>query len=350
MKKRSKLRGVMLLISGLLTTVLLSGCDGKFVVFDPQGPVAQTQFRLIILSAILCAIVVVPVLAITVFIVWRYRDKPGNTAPYKPHWDDSKVLEILWWGIPIVIIAILGGYTARDTYALAKTPKTAVTDVKPIKIQVTSLDWKWLFQYPDQNIATVNYVHIPAGVQVHFELTSDAPMNSFWIPQLGGQEYTMPGMAMSLWLQADKPGEYYGTGANFSGKEFAHMRFNVVAESQADFNKWVDTVKSSDHELTEAGYDELTQKGKSDEQTFSSYPPDLFDSVVVKNGAHHMDMDMNMDMGTDSDKNKSNDQNSQAEGQKSNDADAHDMNHMDGMDMSDMNMSNNSSSEMNHNH
>ncbi|QHW29891.1 cytochrome ubiquinol oxidase subunit II [Paenibacillus rhizovicinus] len=341
MKKRSKLRGLMLLITGLLTTVLLSGCDGKFVVFDPQGPVAQTQYRLIILSAILCAIVVIPVLAITVFIVLRYRDKPGNTAPYKPHWDDSKVLEILWWGIPIVIIAILGGYTARDTYALARTPKTAVTDVKPIEIQVTSLDWKWLFQYPDQNIATVNYVHIPAGVQVHFELTSDAPMNSFWIPQLGGQEYTMPGMAMSLWLQADKTGEYYGTGANFSGKEFAHMRFNVVSESQADFNKWVDSVKSSSNELTEAGYNELAIPGKSDEQSFSSYPPELFDSIVKKNGGHHMDMDMdeNKDDKVDTDEQKSD--------AKDN---THNMDDMSDMDMSNMDMTNDNSSEMNHNH
>ncbi|NBD27943.1 ubiquinol oxidase subunit II [Paenibacillus glycinis] len=336
MKKRSTIRGLLLLITGLLTTVLLSGCDGKFVVFDPQGPVAQTQYKLIILSAILCAIVVIPVLAITVFIVVRYRDKPGNTAPYKPHWDDSKVLEILWWGIPIIIIIILGGYTARDTYALARTPKTAVTDVKPVEIQVTSLDWKWLFQYPDQNIATVNYVHIPAGVQVHFELTSDAPMNSFWIPQLGGQEYTMPGMAMSLWLQADKTGEFYGTGANFSGEEFAHMRFNVVAESQADFNKWVDSVKSSSNALTEAGYEVLATPGKSDEQSFSSYPPELFDSIVKKNGGHHMDMDMDKD----------NDDKVDTDEEKSDTKGAHDMDNMD--DMGDMDMSNMNSSEMNH--
>lgn len=336
MKKRSTIRGLLLLITGLLTTVLLSGCDGKFVVFDPQGPVAQTQYKLIILSAILCAIIVIPVLAITVFIVVRYRDKPGNTAPYKPHWDDSKVLEILWWGIPIVIIIILGGYTARDTYALARTPKTAVTDVKPVEIQVTSLDWKWLFQYPDQNIATVNYVHIPAGVQVHFELTSDAPMNSFWIPQLGGQEYTMPGMAMSLWLQADKAGEFYGTGANFSGKEFAHMRFNVVAESQADFNKWVDSVKSETNPLTEAGYEVLATPGSAKEQSFSSYPPELFDSIVKKNGGHHMDMDMDKD----------NDDKVDSDEEKSDTKDAHDMDNMD--DMGDMDMSNMNSSEMNH--
>ncbi|QYR20728.1 COX aromatic rich motif-containing protein [Paenibacillus sp. sptzw28] len=292
MKKSTKLRGVMLLATGLMSAVLLTGCSSKFVVFDPQGPVAQTQYRLIILSAILCAIVVIPVLGITAFIIWRYRDKPDNKAPYQPHWDDSKVLEIVWWGIPIIIIGILGTYTARDTYALARPP--VITDTKPIEIQVTSLDWKWLFQYPDQQIATVNYVHIPAGVQVDFVLTSDAPMNSFWVPQLGGQEYSMPGMAMSLWLQADKPGQYYGTGANFSGKEFAHMHFNVIAEPQADFNKWVDGVKRSSPKLTDAGYKELSKPGISVEKSFSAFPPDLFGSVVAKNGGADRAHDMNM--------------------------------------------------------
>ena len=335
MKKRSTLRGLMLLITGLLTTVLLSGCEGKYVVFDPQGPVAQTQYRLIILSAILCAIVVIPVLAITVFIVWRYRDKPGNTAPYKPHWDDSKVLEILWWGVPIIIIGILGVYTARDTYALAKPPK--VTDIKPIEIQVTSLDWKWLFQYPDQNIATVNYVHIPAGVQVHFELTSDAPMNSFWIPQLGGQEYTMPGMNMALWLQADKTGEFYGTGANFSGKDFAHMRFNVISETQEDFNKWVQTAKGAKNELTEAGYNELAKPGQSEEQTFSSYPPGLYDSIVMKNGGHHMNMATDLDSSKETD----------ADGQKDGSKDAHSSD-MSDMDMSGMDMGTTNSTDKTH--
>lgn len=272
-----------LLLTGALAALLLSGCSESYLVLNPQGPVAETQHRLIILSVILCAIVVIPVLAILVYIVWRYRDKPDNKAPYMPHWDDSKVLEIIWWGIPVIIIGILGAYTARDTYALAKPP---VTDKTPITIQVTSLDWKWLFQYPDQKIATVNYVEIPAGVPVHFELTSDAPMNSFWIPQLGGQEYTMPGMAMKLWLQADRPGEYYGTGANFSGKDFAHMRFQVVAKPQAEFNEWVQQVKKSSPALTEQGYEELTKPGTSEEQTYSTYPDGLFDMIVNKYGGY----------------------------------------------------------------
>jgi cytochrome aa3-600 menaquinol oxidase subunit 2 len=283
--KGIRYRAVALAFGMLMTVLLLSGCDSKFLVLDPKGPVAETQQKLILLSVILCAIVIIPVLGILVFIVWRYRDKPGNNAPYTPEWHDSKLLETIWWGIPIIIIGILGAYTARDTYALAKPP---VSDTTPITIQVTSLDWKWLFQYPDQKIATVNYVQIPAGVPVRFQLTSDAPMNSFWIPQLGGQEYTMPGMAMELWLQADKPGKFYGTGANFSGKDFAHMRFDVEAKPQAEFNQWVESVKKTAPALTKEGYEQLAKPGTAEKALYSSYPDGLFDDIVNKNGGTYM--------------------------------------------------------------
>lgn len=285
MENRGLLKRLYPFLMTVAATILLAGCDSNYIVFDPKGPVAETQYRLIMLSIILCAIVVIPVLAILVYIVWRYRDKPGNKAPYKPHWDDSKALEIAWWGIPVIIIGILGYFTVRDTYALVKPP---VTDSKPITIQVTSLDWKWLFQYPDQKIASVNHVEIPTGVPVQFVLTSDAPMNSFWVPQLGGQMYTMPGMAMGMWLQADQPGKYFGTGANFSGKGFAHMQFEVVAKPQSEFNEWVQQVKKSSPALTKDGYAQLAKPGLSDQKFYSSYPPGLFQEVVDKNGGIYM--------------------------------------------------------------
>ncbi|MFK7692487.1 cytochrome aa3 quinol oxidase subunit II [Paenibacillus sp. HJGM_3] len=279
----TKLRArIGLLIAAASITLLLAGCDGsKYIVFDPKGPVAETQYRLIILSIVLCAIVVIPVIALMIFIVYRYRDKPGNKAPYEPEWHDSKTLETIWWGIPIVIIGILGYFTVRDTYALEKVP---VHDATPVKIQVTSLDWKWLFTYPDQKIATVNYAEIPAGVPIIFELTSDAPMNSFWVPQLAGQEYSMPGMAMQMWLQADEPGEYDGKGANFTGKEFAHMQFKVIAKPQKEFEQWVQEVKLNAPALTQAGYDELAKPSRSDQATYSSFPEGLFEAIVNKNG------------------------------------------------------------------
>jgi cytochrome aa3-600 menaquinol oxidase subunit II len=293
-------------ILALLSMVLLAGCEkDQFLVFNPKGPVAEQELELIIISVILCAIIIIPVLGIFVYITLKYRDKPGNTAPYRPEWDDSKVLEVVWWGIPIVIIAILGVFTAKTTINLTKPP---VTDVKPIVVQVTSLDWKWMFTYPDKKVATVNYAEIPAGVPVQFVLTSDAPMNSFWVPELGGQEYTMPGMAMGLWLQADKPGEYFGSGANFTGKGFAHMQFRVKAVKQSEFDKWADGIKKSSPALTKDGYKKLSKPSTEKELSFSSYPKGLYQDIVNKNGGeyyHHMNqmgdgknmdgMSMNMD-------------------------------------------------------
>ncbi len=283
--KRIVLWTVSLAITALITGLVIAYWDHQ-MVFNPKGPVAEVQKNLIVISLILCAIVVIPVIILLAFIVKRYRDTPDNDAPYQPEWNDSKVLETVWWGIPVLIIGVLAFFTARDTYVLAKPRDKA--DVKPITIQVTSLDWKWFFQYPDQKIATVNYVEIPADVPVRFVLTSDAPMNSFWVPELGGQTYSMPGMAMQLYLQADDPGIYYGTGANFSGKDFAHMRFEVVAKPQAEFDGWVQKVKDSSPALTREGYAELTKPGTSEVAYFSSYPTEVFDETVQKNGGGYM--------------------------------------------------------------
>ncbi|MGG0175179.1 ubiquinol oxidase subunit II [Gottfriedia acidiceleris] len=274
----------------LLGMVLLTGCDkSQFIVLNPKGPVAHEELRLIILTAILCVIVVIPVLGIFIYIAVKYRDKEGNKAPYQPEWAHSRVLETIWWGIPIVVVAILGVFTAKTTLALTKPP---VKDVKPVVVQVTSLDWKWLFTYPDKKIATVNYAEIPAGVPIQFILTSDAPMNSFWVPELGGQEYTMPGMSMGLWLQADKTGEYFGTGANFTGKGFAHMQFRVKSVTQADYDKWAEGIKKSSPSLTNDGYKNLAKQSTVvKELSFSSYPKNLFENIVNKNGGiyyHHM--------------------------------------------------------------
>ncbi|MBX6352382.1 MAG: cytochrome c oxidase subunit II [Thermoflavifilum sp.] len=271
--------------TALLAVLALSGCGPEYIVLHPAGPVSKQIYDLIILSVVLVLVVVVPVMVLLVYIVWRYRDVPGNTAPYQPKWSHNRTLEIVWWGIPIVIVGILGAYTAKTTFALTRPPEA---DVKPVTIEVTSLDWKWLFQYPDQGIATVNYCEIPTGVPVQFILTSDAPMNSFWVPQLAGQEYTMPGMAMRLWVQADQPGTYYGHGANFTGKGFAQMSFNVVAKSDSDFQKWVQSVKQTAPALTEAGYQALKQPSVVGELSYSSFPAGLFDKVVWEDGGRYM--------------------------------------------------------------
>lgn len=281
MSKQKLLRRFGFFIMAALALVLLSGCE-QYIVLDPKGPVAEVEYRMIVISVILCAIVVIPVLAIFAYIVYRFRDKPGNNAPYTPNWDDSKVLEIIWWGIPILIIGILGYFTARDTFALANPPKTAE---KPMVIQVSSMDWKWVFHYPEQNIATVNEVHIPVGKPVEFQVTADnAPMNSFWIPQIAGQTYTMPGMAMKMWVQADHAGEYFGSGANFTGEGFAHMQFKVIAEDSAKLEQWTSNVKQTAPALTREGYEELIKPGLSDKKEYSAYPEGIFEERVMENG------------------------------------------------------------------
>ncbi len=235
---------------------------------------------------VLTAVIVIPVIGLLWYIVRRFRDVPGNDAPYKPDWSESTSLEVVWWAIPIVIVGILSVVTAKDTFALTRPPEKLST--KPVTIQVTSLNWKWLFQYPGQKVATVNYCYIPTNQAVQFVLTSDAPMNSFWVPRLGGQEYTMPGMAMRLWLQADKPDVYFGSGANFTGHGFAHMRFHVVAVPRAQFDNWVKQVKSSSPPLTELGLTELRKPGLTGQLTYSSYPPNSFTKMIMKDGGMYM--------------------------------------------------------------
>ncbi|WP_036718115.1 ubiquinol oxidase subunit II [Paenibacillus harenae] len=274
----------------LLMAMTLSGCGEQFIVLDPKGPIGESQKDLIYITTLLCAVVIVPVLILSAIIIWRYRDRPGRKAAYTPEWEHSTKLEIVWWGIPIIIILILGVVTVKYTYELEPS-KPIVSEKEPVTIQVTSLDWKWLFKYPEEGIATVNYLKIPEDVPVKFQLTSDKAMNSFWIPQLGGQIYTMSGMAMTLFLQADEPGSYYGSGANFNGKDFAKMTFKVDATSEEGYQAWINEVKGTSPALTMDGYEKLTEPGSSETLLFSSFPEGLFEKVVTQyvngdGGAH----------------------------------------------------------------
>lgn len=273
-------------VSLFVIPMLLTGCGERYFVLNSAGPVARIERNLIYTSIALTLIVVIPVIVLMFYIVYRFRDKPGNDARYEPQWSENRILEIVWWGIPIVIIGILGTLTVRDTFRLVRPPANVTG--KPLTVQVTSLNWKWLFQYPEQNIATVNYCAIPTNRPVRFILTSNAPMNSFWVPQLGGQEYTMPGMAMRLWLQADHPGMYFGSGANFSGRGYAHMKFNVVAKPETGFQQWVKQVKSSAPALTATGYHNLTKDSVMKETAYSSFPPGSFERIVRLEGGMYM--------------------------------------------------------------
>jgi cytochrome aa3-600 menaquinol oxidase subunit 2 len=279
------------LAAGAGISLLTSGCGEEIRVFQPAGPVARSELELIWLQMGLTAVVILPVILLLAWIVIRYRNKPGNPAPYQPEFAESRTLEIIWWAIPIVIVGILGTVTWHKTYALAQSPSPSK---EPLKIEVMSLNWKWLFFYPDQKIATVNYAEIPTDRPVEFLLTANAPMNAFWVPNLGGMQYTMPGMVTALWLQADKAGEYYGHGGNFTGPGFAQMQFRVVAKPQSDFEAWVRQVANSAPDMTQADYDKLTQPGHLGELSFSSYPEGIFEKTVMDEGGMYMEHDRAM--------------------------------------------------------
>lgn len=293
----------MLFVAMLL---VLSGCSDQYLVLDPKGPIASAQKDLILITTLICAIIAIPVMVITAVIVWRYRERPNNKAKYAPNWEHSTKLETIWWGIPIIAIAILAVITVNYTYKLE--PSTAIASEKePIEIQVTSLDWKWLFTYPEQNIATVNYVKMPVDTPVRFKLTSDMAMNSFWIPNLGGQLYTMSGMAMTLYLLADEEGSYYGSGANFSGEHFAQMTFTTDVTSQEEFDSWVQDVKNNEVALTNEGVAQLKEKGTAEVAMYSSFPENVFYDIMsqyVEDGekgahAHHMSGETASEEGSD---------------------------------------------------
>ncbi len=252
-------------------------------VLDPQGPVAQSE-RLILLdaTAIMLA-VVVPVIAATFAFAWWFR--AGNSrAQYRPDWAYSGRLELLVWSIPVLVVLFLGGIGWVSSHDLDPAKPLAGADTKPIEIQVVSLDWKWLFIYPDQGVASVNRLVVPAGAPIHFRLTSATVMNSFFVPQLGSQIYTMAGMATQLNLQADRPGTYPGISAQFSGDGFADMKFDVQAMSKADFDQWLAAAQASGPALDADGYAGLARQSKAVAPfTFRSVDPGLFEDIVGMN-------------------------------------------------------------------
>ncbi len=286
-------RGILGVIFTALSLSLLSGCSGKYPVLDPAGPVASEELHLIELSALLCMIIVIPVIILLFVIVAKYRDRPNRKAAYQPEWSESSKLELVWWSIPIIIIIILGTFTTRSIFHLQHPPTAAstsngTTTKAPLTIEVTSLAWKWVFMYPDQGVATVNTLDIPTDRPVQFLLTSDGPMNTLWIPALGGQEMTMPGMAMRLWLQADKEGTYIGKGGNFSGKGFTQMAFKVHAVDENTFNKWVSSVKGSSPKMTQATWNNLTKQSVVGISTYSSFPKSIYNKTIMQDGGKYM--------------------------------------------------------------
>lgn len=253
---------------------------GNFPVLSPSGPVGTKERNLIFLAVGLCLIVVIPVFVMLVGFSIKYRE--GNTkAKYEPDRDHSRLLESIWWGVPGLIIAILAIVTWRSSLALDPFKPLASTQ-KPMTIQAIALQWKWLFIYPEQNIATVNFVLLPVDQPVKFEITSDAPMNSFWIPDLGGQIYAMSGMSTQLNLMATKEGTYHGSSANISGAGFASMDFAAVASDESKLNSSIDVISGSRDTLSESAYASLARPSVVPREFFGSVSPGLYQEVIHK--------------------------------------------------------------------
>jgi cytochrome o ubiquinol oxidase subunit 2 len=246
-------------------------------VLDPQGPIGRAERLILLDSTAIMLAVVIPVILATIAFAWWFR--AGNKkAEYRPDWAYSGRLEMLVWSIPALVVLFLGGIGWVSSHDL--DPQKPL-DGKAIEVQVVSLDWKWLFIYPDEHIASVNRLVVPAGTPVHFKLTSATVMNSFFVPQLGSQIYTMAGMASELSLRADRPGSYPGLSAQFSGDGFADMRFTVDAMAPADYERWVAAAKSDGKPLDDATYASLAEESKNVPPTaYRDVGADLFDRIV----------------------------------------------------------------------
>ncbi|HEX8182462.1 MAG TPA: ubiquinol oxidase subunit II [Candidatus Saccharimonadales bacterium] len=287
MRKHSRIIMACVAVIGAVVAAIALLSQLSFAVLDPAGQIASQQRNLIIFSCLLMLLIVIPVFGLTFYISWKYR--AGNTkARYEPDWDHNSRLETLWWGFPCAIILVLAVVTWNSSHSLDPY-KPIQSDKKPMTIQVVALQWKWLFIYPAQRIASVNHVQFPAGTPIKFEITSDAPMNSFWIPRLGGQIYAMPGMTTQLHLMADKPGTYQGSSANLSGAGFAAMRFTATSSTSEDFDMWVRTAKISQYSnLSQNEYAKLAEPAVMPEpRQYATYERDLYDTVVMKYMAHH---------------------------------------------------------------
>jgi cytochrome o ubiquinol oxidase subunit 2 len=248
-------------------------------ILDPQGPVGSAEKTILIDSlAIMLAIGLPTLLAILAF-AWWFRAS-NKRARYQPVWEYSGQIEMIVWSIPLLVIMLLGGVSWISAHALDPAQKLA-SDKKPLDVQVVSLDWKWLFIYPGQHVASVNTLVVPAATPVHFVLTSASVMNTFFVPQLGSMIYTMNGMTTQLNLSADKPGVFRGQSSHFSGDGFSDMHFEVRAVSESDFATWLRTARETGSSLNDDAYVSLAKQSQNVAPfTFRDATPDLFERIV----------------------------------------------------------------------
>ncbi len=263
----------------VLAPLLLTACQPA--VLDPAGPVGIAEKTILIDTIAIMLAIVIPTLAATLGFAWWFRS--GNTrAKYLPHFAYSGQLELLVWSVPLLTITLLGGVAWIGAHDLDPY-KPLDSSTPALRVQAVALDWKWLFIYPDQHIASVNHLVVPAGVPVHFDLTSASVMNAFFIPRLGSMIYTMNGMATQLNLQADAPGTFRGMSSHFSGDGFSDMHFDVDAVPPNQFTAWAAKARNTGPALDNASYRDLMKQSIGVQPfTYGQADPELFNKIVAQ--------------------------------------------------------------------
>jgi cytochrome o ubiquinol oxidase subunit 2 len=292
MSNRRKLIFLIALALGILLLSVIYFSNHDVAVLQPKGTIGEKERNLMLVALGLSVIVVLPVFTMLFMFAWKYRE--GNTkAKYDPKLTGSRKLETIWWAVPFLIIFILSIITWNSSHDLDPF-KPIQANKAPINIQVIAMQWKWLFIYPDQNIASVNFVQFPVNTPINFQITSDAPMNSFWIPDLGGQIYAMSGMSTQLHLMAIKTGDFQGRSANISGEGFSSMNFTARVTDSFDYTQWAVQAKVSQNYLNLDSYNQLAKPSKNIlPKYYSLEDPSLYNTVVNKymghtqNGIHH---------------------------------------------------------------
>ncbi|TAA36126.1 ubiquinol oxidase subunit II [Pseudoxanthomonas winnipegensis] len=263
----------------LLASVLfLGGCQSA--ILNPKGQIGIDERNLLVTCTVLMLLVVVPVIVMALVFAYRYRASKQNR--YEPEWHHSTPIEIVVWAIPCVIITVLGVLVWRSSHALDPY-RPLDSDVPPVTIQAVSLDWKWLFIYPEQNVAAVNEMAFPEKTPLNFRITSDSVMNAFFIPELGTMIYSMAGMETKLHLIANEQGDLRGMSSHYSGQGFSGMQFKAISTDQAGFEAWIAKARASGKTLDDASYAELAKPSENVAPIYyASVKPELFNGIIAK--------------------------------------------------------------------
>ena len=271
---------IALLLSSLAAAIWYANNGHPLVMLEPRGVIGYEQRKLMFTALLMSLVVVVPVYAMALFFYRRFRAENDKTS-YKPNWHGSRWLETIWWGVPIALILVLSVLTWQSSHKLDPFRPIDGTK-KKLTIEVIALPWKWLFMYPGQHIATVNEAYIPIDTDVDFKITADAPMSSFWIPQLGGQIYAMSGMTTHLHEVATSEGVFDGANANIAGAGHSGMNFKIHAVSGTAFSEWATRVQKSPDSLDHEAYHELLEPSENVKPVgYRLLEDDLFDHVVM---------------------------------------------------------------------